>query len=291
MIQSMTGFGKATAELENRKITVEIKSLNSKQLDLSVRIPSLYKEKEIGIRSLLYKKLERGKIDFLIYIENIGKETSVQINQAIIESYYKQISESAKQLGIPTPEDWYQTILRLPESLKHEMQELDENEWKLVEETVNKAIGQLIEFRRQEGQMLQNLFDEKLNNIASLMSDIEPFETERIEKVKTRIIEALQKIENFEFDKNRFEQEMIYYIEKLDINEEKSRLKNHLDYFRQTMRESKPGQGKKLGFISQEIGREINTMGSKSNHAEMQHIVVQMKDELEQIKEQVLNVM
>lgn len=291
MIQSMTGFGKASAEFENRKITVEIKSLNSKQLDLSVRMPSLYKDKEMGIRNLLYKKLERGKADFLIYIENIGKESSVQINQNIVEGYYNQITETANTLGVSVPQDWFQVILRLPDALKHEMQEVDENEWQVVEKTVNEAICQIVDFRKQEGKMLENLFEEKLGNISKLMSDIEPYESERIEKIKQRIAEALEKIENFDYDKNRFEQEMIYYIEKLDINEEKSRLANHLRYFQQTMKEGASGQGKKLGFIAQEIGREINTMGSKSNHAEMQRIVVQMKDELEQIKEQVLNVM
>ncbi|GAB6011290.1 YicC/YloC family endoribonuclease [Viscerimonas tarda] len=291
MIQSMTGFGKAIAELEARKITVEIKSLNSKQLDLSVRIPSLYKDKEMGIRNLLYKKLERGKVDFLIYIENIGKETSVQINQNIVEAYYNQIVGSAQKLGVSVPQDWFQVILKLPDALKSETQELDEGEWAVVEKTVNAALEQLIDFRKQEGDMLANLFTEKITNIANLVKDIEPHESERIEKIKLRIVEALQKIENFDYDKNRFEQEMIFYIEKLDINEEKNRLNNHLNYFIETLKDGAQGQGKKLGFIAQEIGREINTMGSKSNHAEMQRIVVRMKDELEQIKEQVLNVM
>ena len=291
MVQSMTGFGKATAELEARKITVEVKSLNSKQFDLSVRMPSLYKDKEMGIRNLLSKKLERGKIDFLIYIENIGKETTVQVNQNIVEAYYTQISESAQKLGISVPQDWFQVILRLPDTLKHETQEFDEQEWKVIEETIDAAIGQLVDFRKQEGNMLENLFKEKISNISNLMKDIAPYEVERVEKVKLRIAEALQKIENFDYDKNRFEQEMVYYIEKLDINEEKSRLDNHLRYFLETMTEASQGQGKKLGFIAQEIGREVNTMGSKSSHAEMQRIVVQMKDELEQMKEQILNVM
>ena len=286
----MTGFGKATAELLNKKITVEIKSLNSKQLDLSVRIPSIYKEHELSVRSLIAQRLERGKVDFAIYIENTGKETTSQINQNILEGYYKQIKESSERLGIDVPSDWFQVLLRLPDVLKYEVQEADENEWKLVLKTINKAIDQLTEFRRQEGLMLKNLFDQKIANIGNLQTEIEKFENERIEKVKTRITEALEKIENFDYDKNRFEQEMIYYIEKLDINEEKSRLSNHLKYFIETIN-SGSGQGKKLGFISQEIGREINTMGSKSNHAQMQQVVVQMKDELEQIKEQVLNVL
>ncbi|NDW09316.1 YicC/YloC family endoribonuclease [Dysgonomonas sp. 520] len=290
MIQSMTGFGKATAELKQKKITVEIKSLNSKQLDLSVRMPNIYKEKEMSIRNLLSQKMERGKVDFLIFIENIGKETSSQINQNILEGYYNQIKSSADNLGIEVPQDWFQVLLRLPDVLKYEVQELDEEEWSVVANTVNKALEQITSFRMQEGDMLTKLFSEKIANIRALLVEIEQYESERIEKVKERIVEALQKIENFDYDKNRFEQEMIYYIEKLDINEEKSRLTNHLNYFLETINEGK-GQGKKLGFIAQEMGREINTMGSKSNHAEMQKVVVRMKDELEQIKEQVLNVM
>lgn len=290
MIQSMTGFGKATTELSKRKVTVEIKSLNSKQLDLSVRMPNLYKENEMSIRNLLSRELERGKVDFLIYVENIGNETPNQINQNLLEGYYKQIKDSADKLGIETPIDWFQTLLRLPDVLKYEAQEADAEEWDAVLKVIKEAIKQLIDFRKQEGAMLQKLFEEKIGNITTLLNEIEPHEIERVEKVKTRITEALQKIEDFDYDKNRFEQEMIYYIEKLDINEEKSRLTNHLSYFLETMK-SGSGQGKKLGFISQEMGREINTMGSKSNHAEMQQIVVRMKDELEQIKEQVLNVL
>ncbi|MFR9166737.1 MAG: YicC/YloC family endoribonuclease [Dysgonomonas sp.] len=291
MIQSMTGFGKATAETANRKITVEIKSLNSKQLDLSVRIPSLYREKEMDLRNLIARRLERGKIDFSIYIENIGTESSSQINQNIIEGYYKQIKESAQNLGIDVPSDWFQILLKLPDALKHEIQEIDDREWLNVEKTIDEAISQLEVFRKQEGEMLYKLFNEKISNISDLLLKIEPFETERTDKIKQRINESLQKIESFDYDKNRFEQEMIYYIEKLDINEEKSRLRNHLNYFLETLKITGSGQGKKLGFIAQEIGREVNTMGSKSNHAEMQKIVVQMKDELEQIKEQVLNVL
>lgn len=290
MIQSMTGFGKASAEFNKRKITVEVKSLNSKQLDLSVRLPNLYKENEMSVRNLLSRTLERGKVDFLIYVENIGTETATQINQPLLEGYYMQIKESAERLGIDTPQDWFQVLLRIPDVLKYETQEVDEEEWAFVMKIVDQAINQLLSFRKQEGDMLKKLFEEKISNITGLLSEIEPFEAERVEKIKIRITEALQKIEDFDYDKNRFEQEMIYYIEKLDINEEKSRLINHLKYFRETMA-SGSGQGKKLGFIGQEMGREINTMGSKSNHAEMQQIVVRMKDELEQIKEQVLNVL
>jgi len=287
----MTGFGKAAAELATRKITIEIKSLNSKQLDLSVRLPSLYKEKEMYVRNLLARRLERGKIDFAIYVENLGKETSTQINQNIVEAYYHQITESAQKIGISVPQDWFQVLLKLPDALKYEAQELDEEEWAVVEKTIDAAIQQIISFRKQEGQMLSDLFEQKITNISNLLQEVEPYETERIDKVRQRINEALLKIENFDYDQNRFEQEMIYYIEKLDINEEKARLKNHLKYFIETIKENTSGQGKKLGFIAQEIGREVNTMGSKSNHAEMQRIVVQMKDELEQIKEQVLNVL
>ncbi|MDH6355787.1 uncharacterized protein (TIGR00255 family) [Dysgonomonas sp. PH5-45] len=290
MIQSMTGFGKATAELPQKKITVEIKSLNSKQFDLSVRIPNIYKEKEMGVRNLLAKTLERGKVDFLIYIENIGKETSSQINQNVLEGYYGQIKEISNNLGVSEPSDWFQVLLRLPDVLKYEAQELNEEEWAVVSKTIDEAIGQIQSFRKQEGEMLAGLFTGKIDNISALLKEIEPYEQERVGKVKTRIKEALQKIEDFDYDKNRFEQEMVYYIEKLDINEEKSRLTNHLKYFIETMKDE-AGQGKKLGFITQEIGREINTMGSKSNHAEMQQVVVRMKDELEQIKEQVLNVL
>lgn len=291
MIQSMTGFGKATAELSNRKITIEVKSLNSKQLDLSVRIPSIYRENEMAIRNQLARILERGKVDFSIYVENTGTDTTSKINQGVLEGYYNQIKNSSNNLGIDLPNDWFQVLLRLPDVLKYEAQEADEEEWKIVEKTIEAAVEELEKFRKQEGLMLQSLFEEKIGKIASLLKDIEPYEVERVEKVKQRISEALEKIEGFDYDKNRFEQEMIFYIEKLDINEEKSRLTNHLEYFIKTLHDNAKGNGKKLGFITQEIGREINTMGSKSNHAEMQQIVVRMKDELEQIKEQVLNVL
>lgn len=286
----MTGFGKASVELAKRKITVEIKSLNSKQSDISVRLPNIYKEYEMEIRNLLSRELVRGKIDFLIYIENTGTETATQLNQNLIEGYFTQIKESADKIGVALPQDWFAVLLRLPDVLKYEVQEVDEEEWKAVLKAIENAVSQLQSFRRQEGDMLEKLFKEKVANISGLLNDIEPYEAERVDKIKARINEALQKIEDFDYDKNRFEQEMIYYIEKLDINEEKSRLTNHLKYFLETMA-SDTGQGKKLGFIAQEMGREINTMGSKSNHAEMQQIVVRMKDELEQVKEQVLNVL
>jgi len=289
MIQSMTGFGKASGELKQRKVTVEIKSLNSKQLDLSVRIPNIYKEHEMTLRNYLARNLERGKVDFLIYIENTGTEALSNINQAVLESYYTQINESSQKLGISVPADWFQTLLRLPDVMKYEAQEVDEEEWKAVMTIIDEALVQLQSFRKQEGSMLEKLFIEKIGNISSLLSEVDIYENDRIEKIKTRITENLENL-NVDYDKNRFEQELIYYIEKLDVNEEKSRLDNHLNYFLKTMKQDS-GQGKKLGFIVQEIGREINTLGSKSNNAEMQQIVVRMKDELEQIKEQVLNVL
>ena len=280
----MTGFGKVTAELPSKKVTVEIKALNSKQLDLSTRIPSIYKDKEMELRSLLLQSLERGKVEFNIFIEYIGKDTPTQINLAAVENYYNQIKEIAEKLNISVPNDWFQTLLRMPDAIKSETVEPDESEWGVVLETVKDAIKHLCDFRIQEGAMLQKLFEQKIANIATLLKEVEKYEGERIEKIKARIMDNLQKIAEKDYDKNRFEQEMIYYIEKLDVNEEKNRLDIS------TM-ESGHGQGKKLGFIAQEMGREINTLGSKSNHAEMQKIVVQMKDELEQIKEQVLNVL
>ena len=294
MIQSMTGYGKATAELPDKKINVEIKSLNSKAMDLSTRIAPAYREKEIEIRNEISKVLERGKVDFSLWIEK--KETAenaTPINQVLVEGYYKQILAISQNLGIPVPapEDWLQLLLRMPDVMtKTEIQELTEEEWSMVHATILEAISHLVDFRKQEGAALEKKFREKIANINSLLEQIAPYEKERVEKVKERITDALEKTLSVDYDKNRLEQELIYYIEKLDVNEEKQRLSNHLKYFISTM-ESGSGQGKKLGFIAQEMGREINTLGSKSNHAEMQKIVVQMKDELEQIKEQVLNVM
>lgn len=288
----MTGFGKVTAELPSRKVTVEIKTLNSKQLDLSTRIPSIYKEKEMTIRSLLLQKLERGKVDFTIYIEDIAKNSSAQINQDMFIYYYNQLQELSTKLGIGMPTDWagLQGLLRMPEVISTETAEADEQEWEVVRKAIDEAIARIIEFRTQEGAMLYQLFKQKIQNISTLLREVEPFEKERIEKIKSRILDNLDKLGNVDYDRNRFEQELIYYIEKLDVNEEKNRLDNHLRYFLETM-DSAQGQGKKLGFIAQEMGREINTLGAKSNHAEMQKIVVRMKDELEQIKEQVLNVL
>ena len=242
------------------------------------------------IRSLLLQSLERGKVEFNIFIEYIGKDTPTQINLAAVENYYNQIKDIAGHLNIGLPSDWFQTLLRMPDVIKTEAQEVNEEEWDVVEKAIKEAIKHLCDFRIQEGAMLQKLFEQKIANIARLLSEVELYEKERIEKIKARIMDNLEKIAGQDYDKNRFEQEMIYYIEKLDVNEEKNRLDNHLKYYISTM-ESGHGQGKKLGFIAQEMGREINTLGSKSNHAEMQKLVVQMKDELEQIKEQVLNVL
>ena len=292
MIQSMTGYGKATAELSDKKINIEIKSLNSKAMDLSTRIAPLYREKEIEIRNEIAKALERGKVDFSLWIDKKDAcELITPINQDVVVAYYERIRTISETTGIPVPEDWFSTLLRMPDVMtKNDIQELSEEEWKAVHATVLQAIQNLVDFRIQEGAALEKKFREKISNIAKLLTSVDPYEKERVEKIKERITDALEKTISVDYDKNRLEQELIYYIEKLDINEEKQRLSNHLKYFINTM-EDGSGQGKKLGFIAQEMGREINTLGSKSNHAEMQKIVVQMKDELEQIKEQVLNVM
>ena len=286
----MTGFGKATVAYKEKKINVEVKSLNSKALDLSTRITPLYREKEMEIRQFIAKNLERGKIDFSIWIEKDVVADATPINMALVENYYQQIKKISAQTGIPEPADWYATLLRLPDvTTKTDVEELTDEEWKAAQQAIDEAVNHLIEFRRQEGAALLKKFTEKVDNIQALLASIEPYEKSRVEKIKTNIVNGLQQIPNVEYDKNRLEQELIYYIEKLDISEEKQRLSNHLKYFRETMNEEGHGVGKKLGFIAQEMGREINTTGSKSNQAEMQNIVVKMKDELEQIKEQVLN--
>ena len=286
----MTGYGKAVVAYKEKKINVEVKSLNSKSLDLSARIAPLYREKEMEIRRLIAQKLERGKVDFSLWVE---KETTIDatpINAALVENYYHQIKSIAANTDIPEPSDWFTTLLRLPDvTTKTEVEVLEEEEWHAAKQAITEALDKLIEFRTQEGAALQKKFTEKIDNISALLKSIEPFEKSRVPKIKDKIIDGLKQIPEVDYDKNRLEQELIYYIEKLDISEEKQRLSNHLKYFRETMNESGHGVGKKLGFISQEMGREINTTGSKSNQAEMQNIVVKMKDELEQIKEQVLN--
>ncbi|MDR2496165.1 MAG: YicC family protein [Tannerellaceae bacterium] len=290
MLESMTGFGKETVELPDKKITIEIKTLNSKQFDLSSKIPSVYKEKEMGLRSLLMAELERGKIDFSIQIETIGKELPASINKKALEIYYKRIKSIAAELGISEPADWFTILLRMPEVLQNEVGSVDDDEWNLIQAAINKTIERLREFRIQEGEMLRLFFIQKIEVLFALLVEVEQYEAERLDKIRSRITESLEKLVAAQYDANRLEQEMIYYLEKLDVNEEKNRLSNHLNYFIDTIN-TEQVQGKKLGFILQEIGREINTLGSKCNHAAMQQVVVRMKDELEQIKEQVLNIL
>ena len=285
----MTGYGKTVVAYKGKKINVEVKSLNSKALDLSTRIAPIYREKEMEIRQIITKKVVRGKVDFAIWVEKDASVDAAPVNAALVANYYRQISEIAENTGIPAPTDWFTLLLRMPDvTTRTETEVLDDEEWDVARQAVNEAVDKLVEFRTQEGAALQKKFGEKIDNIEQLLHSIEPWEKARVEKIRARIVDGLKSIPDVEYDKNRLEQELIYYIEKLDINEEKQRLANHLRYFRETMNEP-AGQGKKLGFIAQELGREINTTGSKSNQAEMQNIVVKMKDELEQIKEQVLN--
>ncbi len=289
MIQSMTGYGKAVVTYNEKKINVEVKSLNSKQLDLQTRIAPLYREKEMDIRQMVAKAVERGKVDFAIWIEKEAGTDATPINGALVENYYRQLKDISAKTGIPEPQDWYSVLMRMPDvTTRTDVEVLSDEEWDAARKAILLALAQLQEFRMQEGAALQKKFTEKIDNIAALLESIEPFEKQRVEKIRARIVDGLKAIPEVEYDKNRLEQELIYYIEKLDISEEKQRLANHLKYFRETMEEGH-SQGKKLGFIAQEMGREINTTGSKSNQAEMQNIVVKMKDELEQIKEQVLN--
>ncbi|MBP3844111.1 MAG: YicC family protein [Prevotella sp.] len=289
MIQSMTGYGKAVVAYKGKKINVEIKSLNSKQLDLTTRIAPLYREKEMEIRQMIAERVIRGKVEMSVWIEKDAATEAVPVNTALMESYFQQLKVFAESHGFSTNLDWMQTLTRMPDVLtKTEVEVLEEEEWKAARAGVEEALQHLVDFRTQEGAALEKKFGEKIDNIEQLLASIEPFEKGRVEKIRSRIVDGLKQIPEAEYDKNRLEQELIYYIEKLDISEEKQRLTNHLKYFRETMADQ-PGQGKKLGFIAQEMGREINTTGSKSNQAEMQNIVVKMKDELEQIKEQVLN--
>ena len=285
----MTGYGKSIVTYNEKKINVEIKSLNSKALDLSARIAPLYREKEMEMRQMIAAALIRGKVDFAIWIEKDEIADATPINAALVENYYHQLREIQNRVGIPEPQDWFQTLLRMPDvTTTNEVEILTDEEWETARQAIEQALNALVEFRKQEGIALQKKFIEKTDNISALLTSIEPYEKSRIEKIRARIIEGLNTIPEIDYDQNRLEQELIYYIEKLDISEEKQRLANHLKYFRETMNEGY-GQGKKLGFIAQEMGREINTTGSKSNQAEMKNIVVKMKDELEQIKEQVLN--
>lgn len=292
MILSMTGYGKASATYNDKKITAEIKSLNSKTLDLTARIAACYREKEMELRAMVNNTLLRGKVEFSLWIERDEAEQMARLNSPLIKKYIEQFQEANAQYGIPVPENLTEVILRMPDAVSKQdtVEELTEEEWNVARSVAEQAVNQLMEFRTQEGKALEQKFREKVDNIEALMKSIEPYEKARTEKIRQRLTDALSSIPEVEYDRGRLEQEMIFYIEKLDINEEKQRLFHHLDYFRETL-DGEYGQGKKLGFIAQEMGREINTTGSKSNQAEMQNIVVMMKDELEQIKEQVLNVL
>ena len=291
MILSMTGYGKSVAEYKGKRITAEIRSLNSKALDLSTRVAPIYREREMEIRAMVSRRLERGKVDFSLWVEQDEAAEAARVNLPVALAYKNEIAEASQALGIAEPADWWPLLMRLPDVVeKAPQQELTDEEWQVAAGAVEAAVDALVQFRQQEGEALQRKFQEKLDRIGQLLSDIEPYEKSRVSKIRQRIEDGLAAIPAVEYDRGRLEQEMIYYIEKLDISEEKQRLANHLRYFRETMEEGH-GQGKKLGFIAQEMGREINTTGSKSNLSEMQNLVVMMKDELEQIKEQVLNVM
>ena len=287
----MTGYGKSVAEYKGKRITAEIRSLNSKALDLSTRVAPIYREREMEIRAMVSRRLERGKVDFSLWVEQDEAAEAARVNLPVALAYKNEIAEASQALGIAEPADWWPLLMRLPDVVeKAPQQELTDEEWQVAAGAVETAIDALVQFRQQEGEALQRKFQEKLDRIGQLLSGIEPYEKSRVSKIRQRIEDGLAAIPAVEYDRGRLEQEMIYYIEKLDISEEKQRLANHLRYFRETMEEGH-GQGKKLGFIAQEMGREINTTGSKSNLSEMQNLVVMMKDELEQIKEQVLNVM
>ena len=292
MILSMTGYGKASSVYGDKKITAEIKSLNSKTLDLSVRMANCYREKEMELRSMIAERLVRGKVEFSLWIERDEVEQAATLNMPLMQKYIEQFQEANKSYGIPVPENITEVVMRMPDVVSRQdaVEELTEEEWQMARKAAEEALEQLMQFRTKEGNALEAKFREKVDNIEALMKSIEPYEKARTEKIRQRLIDALSAIPEIEYDRGRLEQEMIFYIEKLDINEEKQRLTQHLEYFRETL-SGDYGQGKKLGFIAQEMGREINTTGSKANQAEMQNIVVMMKDELEQIKEQVLNVL
>ena len=286
MIQSMTGFGKASLQLPTKKITVEIKSLNSKGLDLNTRMPSVFREMELGLRNQISQRLERGKVDFSLYVEVTGEETTSKINVPIVKGYINQM-----KAVIPNADETelMKMAVRMPDALKTERDEIDENEWKQIQTVIDEALENIANFRKDEGASLEKEFQLRISNINNLMNEAVSYDAERVETVKTRLRTALDELK-VNVDENRFEQELIFYLEKYDITEEKVRLGNHLNYFLETLNGTE-ANGRKLGFITQEMGREINTMGSKSNHSEMQKLVVMMKDELEKIKEQVLNVL
>lgn len=291
MIYSMTGYGKAVAMYQDKKICVEVRSLNGKSMDLSTRIAQQFKGYEMEIRSYLTTKLERGKVDFSLWVEQNEKAETPSVNKEVVRCYIEQLHDVSQQLDISMPHNIMEVLLRMPDVIsRKEIYDVSEEEWAVVRKAMECAVDELLAFRQQEGDALYAKFRTKIDNISQLLASVEQYETERVSKIKSRIVDNLEKNVGIEYDRNRLEQELIFYIEKLDVSEEKQRLANHLGYFVSTM-DNAVGQGKKLGFIAQEMGREINTLGSKSNHAEMQNIVVRMKDELEQIKEQVLNVL
>lgn len=295
MISSMTGFGRGSAQTSTKRVKVEIKSLNSKQLDLSLRVPAYFREMEVTMRNPIAAKLERGKVELAATVENLVAEPSTTVNIDLLGAYKRQLEEMGSSLNLPEPTDWYGLLLRMPESMKSEQVSIGEDDEDAFSRACNEAIDSLIEFRRREGRKLYSFFIEKIGKIRQLLDEVSPLEEERVPKIRERLEEQLSRLSSIEYDRGRLEQELIFYIEKLDVTEEKLRLATHLNYFMETLGSDtgypEAGQGKKLGFIAQEIGREINTLGSKSNHAGMQKIVVRMKDELEQMKEQVLNVL
>lgn len=288
MIQSMTGYGKAVLQLPSKKVTIEIKSLNSKNLDLNVRIPSYYKEKELAVRKKLAKTLVRGKVDFSIFVEMTADETSTTINHGVVKEYMQQL-RNVLQTGNSSDVELLKMAVKMPDALKTEREELDESEWAEIKKAIDIATKEIVQYRTDEAASLEIDFRQRVANIKTYLEEVKALDGDRIENVKTRLQKAIDDLK-LETDENRFEQELIYYLEKLDINEEKVRLANHLDYFLETL-DSPDSNGKKLGFIIQEMGREINTTGSKANYAPMQKAVIQMKNELEQIKEQILNVL
>jgi uncharacterized protein (TIGR00255 family) len=288
MIQSMTGYGKAVLQLPTKKVTVEIKSLNSKNLDLNVRIPSYYKEKELDVRKKLASSLVRGKVDFSIFVEMTADETSTTVNHGVVKDYMEQL-RNVLQAGVSNDVELLKMAIKMPDALKTDREELDENEWDLINDNIAIAITEIVQYRIDEAASLEIDFKERIENIRTYLEEVKALDGDRVENVKIRLKKAIDDLK-VDTDENRFEQELIYYLEKLDINEEKVRLANHLDYFLQTLA-SEDSNGKKLGFIVQEMGREINTTGSKANFAPMQKAVIQMKNELEQIKEQILNVL
>lgn len=285
MIQSMTGFGKSITQIPNKKITVELKSLNSKNFDLNARIPSQYREKELDLRNIISNSLKRGKVDLSIYVEFTGEQTSTNVNTEVVKTYMDQLRKIVNASEV----ELLKMAVKMPDALKTERDEIDEEEFKAIEKAVKEALEEINKFRSDEGEALERDLNLRITNIQDLLNQVRNMDPERIKGVRERLQKGIEEIRE-QADENRFEQEIIYYIEKLDITEEKVRLENHLHYFKKTL-DFKESNGRKLGFISQEIGREINTIGSKSNYAPMQQLVVQMKDELEKIKEQILNVL